>query len=308
MPKKQSRVKRAPTKQQLSRWQKEKKFQRLTLYAGMSVIGLVLVLLAVGFYSGEIRPLRKPALKVNDTVVKADYYVELLKLFSQSDNPVVRANTADYALNFIESNELIRQGAMKMGIVVTSEEVQESLAKSRLPVGRDVATDLITIDLYRGKMRDNMMVSVATQAEQVHLLLMLLDNREKADEVREKINAGAEFASMAKEFSRDFGSKDKGGDIGWLPREAMDKYVADAVFTLEPGKLSEPLQQEGTANHYLFKVLERKKDMELSSEIRDRIISQKFSDWVAGLRKESTIEVYLDEKDKLKALELARKK
>ena len=308
MPKKQLKVKRAPTKQQLSRWQRERKVQRITLYAGVSIISLVLLFLLVGFYDKEMRPLRKPAVKINDTVIKTDYYVELLKLFAQSDSPVAKANVADYALSFMQNNELIKQAAVKMGIVVTPGEIGEALSKAKFPLDQETARNLILTDLYAQKARDNLASTIPTRSAQAHVLVMLIDESDKAEEIRTRVIAGEEFASMAKQFSLDAASKDKGGDLGWLPKELMDKNIAELAFTISPGSVSHPVSQEGTPNFYLIKVLERSNDMEISTDVRDRMISQAFSNWVSGLKKEANIEIYLTEKDKIRALELAGKK
>ncbi len=308
MPKKQLKVKRVPTKQQLSRWQKERRVQHITLYAGVSIISLVLLFLLVGFYDKEMRPLRQPALKINDTVIKTDYYVETLKLFAQSDSPVAKANVADYALNYIQNNELIKQAAIKMGVVLTSGEIGEALSKAKLPVDQETARNLIQGDLYGQKARDNLASTIPTRSDQAHILVMLIDGNDKAEEIRARVIAGEEFASIAKQFSLDAASKDKGGDLGWLPRELMDKNIAELAFTLLPGFVSHPVSQEGTPNFYLIKVLERNNDMEISTDVRDRMISQAFSNWVSGLKKEANIEIYLTEKDKIRALELAGKK
>lgn len=308
MPKKQLKVKRIPTKQQLTRRQRERKIQRITLYAGVSLISLVLLFLLVGFYDKEMRPLRKPALRINDTVIKTDYYVEILKLFAQSQDPVAKANVADYALDFMQNNELIKQAAVKMGIVVTPGEIGEAMSKAKLPMNQETTRTLILVDLYAQKARDNLASTIPTRSDQAHVLLMLIEGKDMAEEIRGRVIAGEEFASIAKQFSLDLASKDKGGDLGWLPRELMDKNIADVVFTIEPGSISAPVSQEGTPNFYLLKVIERKNDMEISTDIRNRMISQAFSNWVSGLKKEANIEIYLKEKDKVRALELASKK
>lgn len=308
MPKKQLRVKRAPTKQQLSRWQREKKIQRITLYAGISIISLVLLFILFGFYDRELRPLRKPALKVNDTLIRSDYYISVLKIIAQSDNPVAKANMADYALDFLRNNELIKQAATKMGVVVTPSEMAETARKTKLPLEQDLARDLLVAELFTKKARDNIASTVPQRAEQAHIMQIVTDNKDEAEAIRDRLRAGEDFASMARQVSQDLSSKEKGGELGWFPRELLDKNIADTAFKIEPGTISEPVKPENMQNFHILKVIERKEDMEISAENREKMISLAVSYWLSGLIKEATIEVYLNEKDKLRALDLARRK
>jgi peptidyl-prolyl cis-trans isomerase D len=67
---------------------------------------------------------------------------------------------------------------------------------------------------------------------------------EKAKSILESIKAGKDFASLAKQWSKDSGSAEQGGDLGFFSREAMVKPFADAVFAMKPGTVSEPVTSE----------------------------------------------------------------
>jgi len=53
---------------------------------------------------------------------------------------------------------------------------------------------------------------------------------------------GADFAAIAREQSEDPGSKNTGGDLGWLERGFTDAAFEEALFAMESGKLSEPVK------------------------------------------------------------------
>ncbi|HTA64457.1 MAG TPA: SurA N-terminal domain-containing protein, partial [Xanthomonadaceae bacterium] len=54
---------------------------------------------------------------------------------------------------------------------------------------------------------------------------------------------GADFAALAKANSEDEGSKNLGGDLGWLTESAIDqKAFATALFALKPGQISDPVR------------------------------------------------------------------
>ncbi|MBS0212825.1 MAG: SurA N-terminal domain-containing protein [Proteobacteria bacterium] len=54
---------------------------------------------------------------------------------------------------------------------------------------------------------------------------------------------GADFAALAKSDSDDIGSKNQGGDLGWLTEKAIDqKAFATALFSLKVGQVSDPVR------------------------------------------------------------------
>ncbi len=95
------------------------------------------------------------------------------------------------------------------------------------------------------------------QREASHILLNVPANatpaqekavQAKAAELAAKARApGADFAALAKANSEDAGSKELGGDLGWLTEKALDqKAFATALFALKPGQVSDPVRtQEG---------------------------------------------------------------
>jgi len=60
--------------------------------------------------------------------------------------------------------------------------------------------------------------------------------------LRQEIEAGADFAELARVVSDDQASAAQGGALGTFGRERMVKSFADAAFALEPGQVSEPVQ------------------------------------------------------------------
>jgi peptidyl-prolyl cis-trans isomerase D len=90
-----------------------------------------------------------------------------------------------------------------------------------------------------------------TQEDQVqarHVLVMVNDQRNDAQaqaralEAKKKLDGGADFAAVAKEYSDDTASKEKGGDVGYFGRNRMVKEFEDAAFGAQPGKLVGPVK------------------------------------------------------------------
>lgn len=59
-----------------------------------------------------------------------------------------------------------------------------------------------------------------------------------ATEVLERLRAGEDFAQLARRYSQDPGSRERGGDLGWFRRGQMVEQFDSAVFSLRPGQLS----------------------------------------------------------------------
>jgi parvulin-like peptidyl-prolyl isomerase len=80
--------------------------------------------------------------------------------------------------------------------------------------------------------------------------------RAVAEDVLKRARAGEDFAALAKEFSTDPGSKDKGGDLGWFGHGQMTKKFEDAAFALQPGQISDIVETE--FGFHIIKVQERR--------------------------------------------------
>jgi peptidyl-prolyl cis-trans isomerase SurA len=57
-----------------------------------------------------------------------------------------------------------------------------------------------------------------------------------------RINNGEDFQTIAKEMSQDSDTNTKGGDMGWVPMEALDSSLQGTAAGLEIGKVSYPVQ------------------------------------------------------------------
>jgi peptidyl-prolyl cis-trans isomerase SurA len=83
----------------------------------------------------------------------------------------------------------------------------------------------------------------------------LAAGKKQAAAARKRIVAGEKFAKVASEVSQDPGSAKSGGDLGFFTRGTMDPAFEDAVFSLKPGVLSEPVQS--TFGWHIIEVLDR---------------------------------------------------
>lgn len=119
--------------------------------------------------------------------------------------------------------------------------------------------------------------------------------RQLAQELRERIESGEDFAALATEYSADAGTASQGGDLGWFEADDMVKPFEDAAFALQPGEISEPV--ETLFGVHVIKVEERESPSmeELGDEFRQRAVVERrqesLNDYVASIRDPAELEV-----------------
>lgn len=85
--------------------------------------------------------------------------------------------------------------------------------------------------------------------------------RARAEAVLERAKAGEDFAALARELSEDEGSAPKGGDLGWNPRGRMVPAFDEAMFSLEPGEITDTLVESPYGFHVIEVVGVREGDV-----------------------------------------------
>lgn len=82
----------------------------------------------------------------------------------------------------------------------------------------------------------------------------------KANLVLARVKSGEDFATLAKEYSEDPGSKDSGGDLGFFGKGMMVPSFEEAAFSLKVNEVSPELVQSQFGYHIIKKTGERKND------------------------------------------------
>lgn len=76
--------------------------------------------------------------------------------------------------------------------------------------------------------------------------------------IKERVLLGENFEKLAKEFSMDPGSKNKGGNLGWVKRGSLLKNFEETTFTIKTKTISDPIETE--VGFHILEVSERKGD------------------------------------------------
>ena len=137
-------------------------------------------------------------------------------------------------------------------------------------------------------------VKLLKPEEEVQARHILVETEEKAKEIAGKLKSGGDFAALAKENSKDPGSKDNGGDLGYFTRGQMVPQFEEAAFKLEKGAVSDPVQTQ--FGFHVIKVEDKRAKAPPAFEVvKDRILQnlllQKASKEAIDLRSKAKIEI-----------------
>ena len=265
--KKAEKAQHIMTPRQISRWEQQQKRQRLIFITGIAIIALVLVFVGMGWYYGQYKPRHETAVEVNGTEFTMGYFVDMLKLESAYHQGVDISSVADTVIENIQRSELIRQGALKLGISVDDEEVKRAIEKNDLP-DKEAYRALVSYQLLTERLLDKYFdPQVPLSAEQRQVMAMMLESEPQALEARDRLVNGEDFGELAEELSLELFTKNKGGDLGWVPKvilqDMLQTSIVDEIFSQKVGELSQPIY-DGEAvkqvGYWLVKVLERNQD------------------------------------------------
>jgi parvulin-like peptidyl-prolyl isomerase len=283
--------------------------------------GLVIVLgiILVSYYWTYVLPFERIVITVDDTQIPMRYFLERTKL-SGSDPMTM--------LDKLTQEIIIKKAAQQYGIQVNEADIDKQL-RVMAGSGTDI-TETEFQEWYRQKLNDNgisdsdykdlvrtgLLVSrlqaylaarVPAVAEQVHLHGIVVETDQKAQEVEARLKAGEKFADVAREFSIDKESKDKGGDLGWVAPAALD--LSDLISSLNINQVSDPIplyresdQTSPTADratsssdeYYILMVSEKESARQLDAEDLKILQSRALALWFPEELKQHSIQYNFD--------------
>jgi len=125
----------------------------------------------------------------------------------------------------------------------------------------------------------------------------------RAEQLRERLVNGADFAETARAHSEDIGSAANGGDLSWMnPGQTVPEFEK-AMNALKPGELSAPVKT--SFGVHLIQVQERRKrdvsqEREAAnarSQLHARKADERYEQWLRQLRDEAFVKYHLDVKE-----------
>ena len=149
-------------------------------------------------------------------------------------------------LEFLIENQLFADAAEGQRLTV-GHSFDEPMAYWRRRALRDAFFDKSvreTISEAEAKKFYESQTGSLKSDQEVRARHILLDSKDKAREVYEKLAHGSDFARLAKDYSKDPGSKDQGGDLGFFGRGQMVPQFEEVAFRLKKGEVSEPFESQ----------------------------------------------------------------
>jgi peptidyl-prolyl cis-trans isomerase C len=138
---------------------------------------------------------------------------------------------------------------------------------------------------------DEAVKSMAGQ-EEVRARHILVQGEDEAKAILEQLKKGADFATLAKEKSKDPGAAE-GGDLGYFTKDQMVPEFADVAFKMYPGQLSNPVKTQ--FGWHVIKVEDKRtKQPPEFEKVKDQIeayLARKAqTDFIAKLRQNAKVE------------------
>jgi peptidyl-prolyl cis-trans isomerase C len=157
---------------------------------------------------------------------------------------------------------------------------------------KQAVSDAVTQDEIKQRY-DEVVAAIPTEDE-VHARHILVTTEDDAKAIKAQLDAGADFATLAKEKSIEPGAKDSGGDLGYFKAAQMVKPFADAAFALQVGQISDPVQTQ--FGWHIIKVEDRrpaaKPTLEsMTQQIGQQLYIEKYQAEFERLLKATTVDI-----------------
>jgi peptidyl-prolyl cis-trans isomerase C len=157
---------------------------------------------------------------------------------------------------------------------------------------KQAISDEITPDQIKAAY-DKQIAAMPAQ-EEVHARHILVTTEDDAKAIKAQLDAGADFATLAKEKSIEPGAAQSGGDLGYFTQDKMVKPFADAAFKLKVNEISDPVQTQ--FGWHIIQVLDRREApkptlAQLTPQIGQQLYIDKYRALFDDLRKQTTIDI-----------------
>ena len=223
---------------------------------------------------------------------RLDFMVQQQTQRGAPDNDQLRAQVRDELVN----REIVAQEAQRLGLAKAPEtQMQMELARQEVLVGaylRDFVRKNPITDADIQKEYDR--AKAQTGAKEYQARHILVESEDQAKDLIAQLKKGAKFEDLAAKNSKDPGTKDHGGELGWNVPTVFDKAFADAMTKLDKGKITDAPVQTRFGWHVIQ--LQDVRDVkfpalaDVKPRIQQQLVQHKIDEAVRGLRAKAKVE------------------
>ncbi len=278
------------------------------------LIGAVLLVLAAGgvigyavlsdYLADRNRP-NATAVRVDDVKYDLRYFTNRVKALVQSSGGAgaVRADIAiPQMTDQIVEEYITRRFGSEKDAAATEDEINTEIATrmglpgkddpkfqtrfqeelTRTGISEDQYTEMAAASVIRKKLTDKFTAEVPASSESIRYRQILVSDQAAADDLRERIEAGEDFATLAQESSFDTATKSSGGEVGWVPRGVLDEKIEEQLFGQDVNVIA--TYSAGNSGAYVFQVEEESSDRPLDENQKTVLAQKKLADWIKEKR------------------------
>jgi peptidyl-prolyl cis-trans isomerase C len=232
--------------------------------------------------------------KVNGVEIKESDVALAEEELAPSLQQMDPASRKDNVLGFLIDLQIVAKAAEDKKIENTDDfKKRLSFARKRLMMDSLLASEgkAATTDEAMKKVYEEAAKQITSEVE-VRARHILVETEDEAKAVVEELKKGADFAELAKKKSKDPGASD-GGDLGFFTKDQMVPEFSAIAFTLEPGKISDPVKSQ--FGWHVIKVEEKRNRQappidQVKGQIETYVTRKAQADYVAKLRETAKVE------------------
>ena len=293
MAKKQKKAtsEQAPSKRQLSKWQRQMRIRRIVIIAAAVFMVGIASWVGYGLYQQRANnPLNQVVIDVNGVKSNMGYFINTLGIYVQnyisnyvntylslymqvypnSTEQQITQQLTSQAISDLSQNtnnisstvtsgvaddiingDLLAQGAVNLSITVTTAEINAALQQYGL---NSTYQDMMKANLLQQKVKTYFGSQLPATMEQADVQVVLVESEGNATDIIGRVKAGGNFTALAANFSCNSSIE---GDLGWLPRELVpNTLIANAAFNDTVGEISQPIYDENATKNIGYWLIE----------------------------------------------------
>ena len=220
-------------------------------------------------------------------------------------------------LDMLIERALIEQAAADNGITITPQMVDQQMAELRQVAAEaggdggfeawltannwteEAFREALAFEMLTERVSATVTADVPQAVKQVHARYLQVDDPALAQSLSEQVENGADFATLAQQYSLDRATGEQGGDLGYFPDGTLlVPEIEDAAFALEPGEVSDVITGTvggGEPTYYLVQVVDVDPQRPLSPDRRAMLLQERFETWLAEQTAQAEIVRYIED-------------